>query len=159
MRGSQCWTWQCWHLVILKQTKCMSLLQCHFCPYSRAINSVLLTHCTGLNVTRCCLPCQMMMWLWIVRCTLGLWSITLKRITRLLVFSAQQHWWYCAAFLISLCHWVTEKKSKAKFFFQTYSLGSVEWIKTQFVNKLLGWKVCVCACVMMRAHTRLWKLH
>jgi len=31
-------------LDLLVLTKCMSLLRCHICPYSRAINSVLLTH-------------------------------------------------------------------------------------------------------------------
>ena len=51
-----------------------------------------LTHCTGLSVIRCCLPCQMMMWLGIeVRRTLALESITLQRITRLSVLCAPQH--------------------------------------------------------------------
>lgn len=52
--------------------KCMSLLQCHVCPHSRAIHSVLLTRCTWLCVICCCLPCQMMMWLGIVRHMPGL---------------------------------------------------------------------------------------
>lgn len=33
--------------------------------------------------------------------------------------------------------------SRAKFPLQTYSLGSVEWIKTPFGNKPLVWQVCV----------------
>lgn len=135
----QRWTWQCWHLDVLTQTKCMSLLLCHFCPYSGAINSVLLTHCTELSVIRCCLPCQMMMWLGIVQRTQGLKSITLQRLTRLSVFSAQQHWWYCAVFSIALCQWVTEEITG-----QMYSLGLVEGIKIQ-----IGY-----VCVRMCAHTR-----
>lgn len=35
--------------------------------------------------------------------------------------------------------------SRGTFPLQTYILGSVEWIKTLFGNKLLVWQVCVCA--------------
>lgn len=158
MRCRQCWTWQCWHLVLLTQTKCMSLLQCHFCPYSGAINSVLLTHCTGLSVIRRCLPCQMMMWLGIVQRTLGLQSITLQRITRLWVLSAQQHWWYCAAFLISLCHWVTEEIT-GQILSPNVQLG-ISGMNQKYRLRISCWtEKCVCVCEGLRAHTRLWKLH